>query len=343
MNAHRHIPMLVLTTLLAMPALAQTRPATPAAPPSRVVQGTTQLAGDAGVIGKTYTIGKGTNAINFTLTGAEFSVARVTVGDNVYVPKADEKLLILRYTVHNPQKVDKTYAWNTLKFTVVDAQDVNHADDNYVGRDGTSNVLDIALKPAQKVGAYAVITVPATGPVPKLIVSANDEQGVVRYDLRGKVKALAAPFADPADSTKVTALEAVPMKAGAYGPLGYFDVKLDSVAYAGSIKGQTFENGERALVATLSVRNGTAKTAGPRSWNWDAFQIKLRDADGEVTAYDDYLLKVSRDETADGTLKPGEEARFRVYFKLPAGVKGQSLQVAEGESRALVFDVSNAR
>ncbi|WP_019588565.1 hypothetical protein [Deinococcus apachensis] len=340
MNLPARTSIFALTALLAAPALAQTRPTTP---PTRVVQGTTQLAGDVGVIGKTYTIGKGTNAINFTLTGAEFSVSRVTVGNNVYAPKADEKLLILHYTVHNPQKVDKPYSWNSLTFTVVDAQDVNHVHDNYVGRDGTSNVLDITLKPAQKVGAYAVIAVPASGPVPKLIVSANDQQGVVRYDLRGKVKALAAPFADPADTTKVTALDAVPMKAGAYGPLGYFDVKLDSVAYANTVKGQPLGNGERALLASLSVRNGTAKTASPRGWNWDTFKISLRDAEGEATAYDDYLLKVSRDDNADGTLKPGEEARFRVYFKLPANVQGRSISVAEGESRALVFDVSHAR
>lgn len=339
MRSRTRTSTLALTALLALPAFAQT----PGATPSRAVQGTTQLAGDVGVIGKPFTIGKGANALNFTLTSAEFSVARVTIGDNVYTPKADEKLLVLRYTVHNPQKVDKTYAWNTLKFTVVDARNVNHVHDNYVGRDGTSNVLDIALKPAQKIGAYAVIAVPAAGPVPKLIVSADDQQGVVRYDLRGKVKTLAAPFADPADTTKVTALEAVPMNAGAYGPLGYFDVKLDSVALVDRINGEALENGERALVAVFSLRHGAAKTAGARSWNWDTFRIELRDADGEVTAYDDYLLKATRDEHADGTLKPGEEARFRVYFKLAQGVRGRSISVAEGESRTLVFDVSRAK
>ncbi|GGO30406.1 hypothetical protein [Deinococcus humi] len=345
MNIQKRISILALTALLAVPALAQTRTQPPPTPPTRVVQGTTQLAGDVGVIGKTFTLGKGSDAINFTLTGAEFSASRVTIGEDVYIPKADEKLLILRYTVHNPQKEDLRYFYRTLQFTVVDAKDVNHANENYVGRDGTTDRLDITLKPAQKVGAYAVIAVPAAGPVPKLIVNVEDDKQVLRYDLRGKVKALPAPFADPSDAAKVTALEAVPMKAGVYGPLGYFDLKLDSVAVSTSpINGRELENGERNLVAVFTARNGVAKTAEVRSIFSRTFSFKLRDTDGEVTEYDDSPLKVSRDESTSGSLKPGEEARFRVYFKLPANVKGQSISVVEEEeSRALIFDVSGAK
>ncbi len=344
MNIQKRTSILALTALLAVPALAQTRTQTPATPPTRVVQGTTQLAGDVGVIGKTFTLGKGSDAINFTLTGAEFSAARVTIGEDVYLPKANEKLLILRYTVHNPQKEDLRYFYRTLQFTVVDAKNVNHANENYVGRDGTTNRLDITLKPAQKVGAYAVIAVPATGPVPKLIVNVEDDKQVLRYDLRGKVKALAAPIADPSDALKVTALQAVPMKVGVYGPLGYFNLKLDSVALSTApINGRELEKGERNLVAVFTARNGAAKTAEARPIFSRTFLFTLRDVDGEVTEYDDGPLKVSRDESASSTLKPGEETRFRVYFRLPANVKGQSISVIEEESRALVFDVSGAR
>ena len=52
------------------------------------VQGTTQLAGGEGVLGKTYSLGKTTNALNFTLTSLEFSVSPVTMGTFVYAPKA---------------------------------------------------------------------------------------------------------------------------------------------------------------------------------------------------------------------------------------------------------------
>ncbi|PYE53166.1 DUF4352 domain-containing protein [Deinococcus yavapaiensis] len=342
MPIQRRTLTLALTALLTSPAFAQTTPATP---PARTVQGTTQLAGDVGEIGKTFTLGKGGKAVNFTLTGAEFSVSRVTIGENVYIPKAKEKLLILHYTVHNPQKEDLHYFARTLQFTVVDAKDINHENENNVGREGTTDRLETTLKPAQKVGAYVVIAVPAAGPVPKLLVNVRDDKQVVRYDLRGKVKGLPAPFADTSDATKVTALEATPMKTGVYGPLGYFDLKLDSVALmATSIQGRELEDGERTLVAVFTVRNGAASAASARSFFARTFSFKLRDADGDVTEYDDYPLKVSRAEATSGTLRPGEEARFRVYFKLPANVKGQSLSVVENDdSHALVFDVSQAK
>ena len=49
--------------------------------------------------------------------------------------------------------------------------------------------------------------VPAAGVVPKLIVEREQGAPVIRYDLRGKVKALPQPFADPSDTTGATARE----------------------------------------------------------------------------------------------------------------------------------------
>ncbi|GGL88049.1 hypothetical protein GCM10010840_27610 [Deinococcus aerolatus] len=331
---------LILSTMLSPTGAANPAPK-PATP---VVQGTTQLAGGQGTLGKTVTLGKGRAAINFTLNSAEFTLARVTVGTNVYVPKADEKLLILRYTLQNPQKESKDVSWNTLKFTAVDAQDTNHEHDNYVGRDGTSEQLDMTLKPAQKINVYAVMAVPAAGPIPKLIVSAGDEFPVQRYDLRGKVKGLAAALADPKDPSFATAREVQTVANSTYAPLGKFDMKLDAAALSpAAINGQTPPSGQRYLVATLGLRNGTAKTAEAAEWTFNTFKFQLRNADGEVQVYDDYLLKVARDETANGTLKPGEEARFRVYFLLPDNVAGSTLSVSEGESRTIAFSVSAAR
>jgi len=322
-------------------APATTTPAKPAAP---VVQGTTQLAGHDGVLGQTFTLGKDQNAINFTLKSAEYAVHRVTIGEHVYAPKANEKLLILRYTVHNPQKIDRPYGWNTIRFTAVDAKDVNHAPDNYVGRDGTTDLLDIQLKPAQKIDAFAVLAVPAAGPVPKLIVSVNDQSGVLRYDLRGKAKGLGAPFADPSDPTGASAREVVPMQLGAYAPLGLFDMKLEAVALTRDpIGGRTPDEGKRFLVATVSIRNGSGKSAQPAEWTFSTFKFLLRDADGEDQRFEDYLFKVTRDEHAEGQLRPSEEARFRIYFELPDGVAGKTLSVQEHGSRTLAFDVSSAK
>ena len=181
------------------------------------VAGTTQLAGGEGVIGKTYTLGK-TQPLNFTLKSAEYTVSRINMGPNIYAPKADEKLLVLRFTVQNPKQNEVSLSYSSFKLTVVDNKDVNHEFDSYIAREGTSDVLGINLKPAQKIEVYAVWPVPASGVTPKLIVARDQDSPVLRYDLRGKIKPLPAPFADPADSSGATALGEVPASTGTYYP-----------------------------------------------------------------------------------------------------------------------------
>lgn len=308
------------------------------------VQGTAQLAGGEGVLGKTYTLGQGDQGLNFTLKSVEYGVTRATVGGYVYTPAADEKMLILHYTVQNPQKADRNFSYSSFKFTAVDAKDINHKFDNYVAREGTTESLGVTLKPAQKIDVVASMTVPAAGPIPKLIVAPSGEGPVLRYDLRGKATALKAPFADPADTSGTTALPTVAAQGGTYYPLGLFDLKLDSVAYTkDKIGGKAPGAGKRFLVATFSLKNGTGPTASEKNWSYSTFKIELKDADGEKVKYGDYLYKATRDETASGGLKPGEEGRFRVFFELPENVQGASVNVAEGESRTYTFDVSGAK
>src|SRR3954470_2382991 len=67
--------------------------------PERGVRGATPLAGDIGRLGVTYTLPD--CPWNFTLKSAEFTVNRVIIGNNIYAPQADQKLLVLRYTVQN--------------------------------------------------------------------------------------------------------------------------------------------------------------------------------------------------------------------------------------------------
>lgn len=307
------------------------------------VQGTTQLAGGEGAIGKTYSLGKGDYALNFTLKSAEFSVSRVTVGTNVYAPKANEKLLVLRYTVQNPQKRDMNLSYSSFKITAVDAKDVNHVFGNYIAREGSNDSLNVSLKPAQKIDAYLAFDVPAEGVVPKLIVERGDGSPVVRYDLR-RAKGLPAPFADPADASGATALQEVPAQVGQFYPGSNFDLKLEAVAYSTeAFEKRPPEQGKRYLVATFTVKNATAKTANEAAYSYSQFTFELRDADGDKEKFGGYLIKASRDEHADGRLKPGEEARFRVYFTLPQDLAGKTLYVKEGDSRTYAFDVSNAK
>src|SRR5579871_6690364 len=76
--------------------------------PAHTVQGTAQLAGENGKIGVTYTLGK-SSPYNFTLLDARYSASRVVIGGDTAMPKADEKLLVVDFTVQNPQKVNRGF------------------------------------------------------------------------------------------------------------------------------------------------------------------------------------------------------------------------------------------
>lgn len=351
--------LLILPTsaLLVSPCQAQSGGKKPAAgkgkPPAKkptksggpIVLGTKQMPGDFGKLGTTYTIGK-TLPLNFTLKSADYSVAPVTIGQNTWVPKSDEKVLLLHYTVHNPLPDEQPYYWGEITFTAVDSQDKNHSYIQGVVREGEQKELNTRLKPAQKVDVAAAIIVPAEGVIPKLIVERQKGSPVIRYDLRDKVKPLPAPFADPADTTGATARKEVAAQAGTFYPTGAFDTRLDEVAYVpGPLKGHEAGAGKRFLSAVFTIKN---RTIADKSYIWSDFMPDLRDADGEKVAYNQEMLKATRDEAARGTLAPGEEARVRFFFPLPADVMGKTLRIAEGKlinasyARVYAFDVAAA-
>ncbi|MBC8142147.1 MAG: DUF4352 domain-containing protein [Armatimonadetes bacterium] len=340
--------------LYATPCAAQTKkpvkpiPAKkPAAKKSEtIVLGTTQLPGDFGVLGKTYTMGK-SYPINFTLRSAEYSVVPFTSGNNTYVPKADEKLLVLHFTVQNPNPKDLSYDWSGLKFTVVDAKDVNHTAIQTVVREGLRQPLAESLKPAQKIDVVVPILVPAAGVVPKLIVERESGMPVIRYDLRGKVASLAAPFADAADAAGASALKEVPVAAGVSVPLGVFAARLDSVADVSEpILTREPGKGNRFVTVTFTIKN-TSEIV--QRYYWGYFHADLIDADGEKVPYTQAIVKATRDESHEGNLNPGEETRFRVFFALPANVAAKSIRLTEGKiidlraARIFLFDLTTAK
>ncbi|MPY66411.1 hypothetical protein F8S09_06835 [Deinococcus sp. SDU3-2] len=306
--------------------------------PTRAVQGTTQLDGVAAKFGETFTLGK-QSPLNFTLLKAEYSVGRVVIGNTVYFPKAAEKLLILHYTVHNPQKAEVRYYWPEVRFTAVDAQDRNSPSVQAVARDGTGESLEVRLKPAQKINVMTVIRVPAAGVVPKLMV--QREAALLRYDLRGQVTPLARGIADPADTSGATPLTQVPTAPNTFSPLERFDVRLDEVKFTGeALGGKAPPTGQRYLSAVFTIRN---MEPGGGRYLWSDFKPVLKDADGERMEYNQTMLKASRDEKAGGTLTAGEEARVRFFFALPANVNAQSLMLTDGSGRAYVYDLSGVR
>jgi hypothetical protein len=299
--------------------------------------GTQQLKGGFGEFGNTYTIGKD-DPWNICLKSAEYSVNTIAVGDRIIFPKADEKLLVLHYTVHNPQKSEALMRFDTLRFTAVDAKDKNWEFSGDIGNEATKDNVDQAMKPAQKMDVFAVLAVPANGEIPKLIVQGSNDL-VIRYDLRGKVKGLAAPFADPGDSTGATARAVVPAEYGLYYPLGEFAIKVEGTSFAEGAIGE-FEPGEneRLMVVSMAAKN---LDKSPQLLRFDTIATVLRDADGAVISSTQDLYRASSDKSLDVNAEPGQEIKFRLLLRIEQGLEPKTMLFSNssGEGRQFEYQV----
>lgn len=308
------------------------------APGGGGASGTPQLPGENGQLGAIYTMCKG-SPLYFSLKSAEYTVEQVRIGDTTYMPKADEKLLVLHFTVQNPQKTEQLVRFDSLKFTAVDALNVNH---EFCGDWGDAELhgsLNITLKPAQKIAAYTVIAVPAKGIVPKLMVQPpiDNDGGVLRYDLHDKVASLKEPIADPADATGATALATVTGKLNTAYPYYYFTASVEKFEYVtDKILDETLEDGERFLVVTLLTKNATA---ADQLLRYDTFTTKLTSTDGEELEFGGDLLLATANRKFDQDIKPGTETRVRMFFKVPKDVTPKTLALKEEESRTYEFEV----
>lgn len=312
----------------------------PVAKTQHYVQGTTQLKGEYAELGNVYTLGKEC-PFNIKLINAEYTLDAVRIGDNTYIPGKDEKLMVLHMTYHNPQHSEYFVRWDTLEFTAVDAHDQNHEGLKDLGMEKDKSTCSMNFKPAQKVNVYGVMVVPAAGEIPKLIVKSSDNL-VLRYNLKGKVKPLAAPFADPADKTGATALEDIPAQMNTYYPLGALNVKLENVAYNDSAQmGEIeLEENEKFLVAQIQVKNVSASEQFLR---WDTFDPVITDTDGAEVANCADMLYKSKDTSFSTNLKPAQELTVRCIFKVPNDTDVKTLSMYLDAGHTFLFDISNVK
>lgn len=317
------------------------KPAAKPKPPSkRVVLGTKQLSGDKAELGQVYTLGK-QYPMNITLNSVEYTTDRVRVGQGVKIPGADEKFMVLHYTLHNPRKSEAHVRFDTFGFTAVDSTDTNRESTQAVGIESNQQDLDLELKPGQKINAYTFIPVPAKGTIPKLIIKCGEDL-VLRYDLRGKVKPLRGPTGDPADKDGATALGEVPAELGKTYQVGAFDITLDSAAYSSTpLKNQELEDGARNLLVSASIRNGQPYEVLLR---FDTIQIKYTDQDGADISYSQECLAGSRDVSFESQLAPGKEVKVRFPVKVAKDQNVAKMTISNGDSpRLFVYDLSGVK
>lgn len=340
-NGKQYIDLNALTTALSGFATfdAATGKLVFTAPSSGInAPGTAQMAGENGELGTVYAIRKG-NPLYFCLKSAEFTTKQVLIGNELFVPTFNEKLLLLRFTVQNPNKVATHVRWDSLRFTAVDAMNVNHAEAYSWGDVENQQPVNIDLKPAQKIEAYRVLRVPAKGLVPKLIIEsgvANDGP-VLRYDLREKVAPLIAPFADPTDPTGATALSIVPAELGTAYPYRYFAVaveKIESVTTA--LQAGPPEAGGRYLLVTVAITNATT---GPRTLRSDTLMLSLTSTDNEPLRFRVMLLATANRLFEAQAVPAGQTVKARLCFFVPKDVTPQTLTLKEADSRTYTYAV----
>ncbi|MHB8997097.1 MAG: DUF4352 domain-containing protein [Armatimonadota bacterium] len=297
--------------------------------------GTAQLAGDNGVLGQVYTIRK-REPLYFSLKSAEYTLDQVRLGDQTVTPTADEKLLVLHFTVQNPLKTEQYVRWDSLRFTAVDAHNVNHEAEYHWGDPANEAAISQDLKPAQTLPCYTVIKVPAKGEIPKLMVlpDADDDGPVLRYDLLAKVKALPAPMADPADETGATTIDPIPAQFGTACPIGEFDVTVEKIASTTEQLGEATppEGGKFVLVTALLKNESTQE----QYLSWDIVAPVLATADGEELSYTTMLGATSNREIGQ-ELNPGKELRVRLVFEVPEGAVPATLSLKQEESHTFQF------
>jgi len=299
--------------------------------------GTAELAGENGVFGKVYSIRK-ESPLYFCLKRAEYTTAQVVLNDRLYTPNADEKLLVLHFSVQNPQKSGLFIRGDmALGMTVVDAMNVNHNPVTGWADEENRKAVSLTLKPAQKLDVYAVFAVPAKGPVPKLMVLPGDNNGpILRYDLHDKVTALPAPFADAADPTGATALTTVPAKMNVVYPFETWSASVDGfTTTTDAILEHKLDPGDKYMLVNMTVKNMNTFDIPLR---YDTFAASLTSTRWRKLAYHSLLFASSYREVGQ-KVPSGEVLHVRLYFTVPKGVTAKTLTLKQGDSRSYVIDV----
>jgi hypothetical protein len=315
---------------------------TPVPTNTPTVQGTTQQNGGEGVLGQTYTLCKGTDsAINYSITKLEYSVGNYLYdgGDKDDLLGSDKKALIISATVQNPTNTEQYVSGGKIRFSGVDSKNQNVEGDGYWYEQGTMRGISINLRPAQKVNIYTRVVMDRDVSLPKLIVD-DCNNAVWRYDLRGKVTPIPAPFADPSVADGSSALLFFPAQYGVYYP-GRTNFKLDRVEYSTApwFDGSTAPEGGRWMILYFTVKNTTKAPIGI----YGVGGLSFLDQDGISSRISDWAYFANRDSAFSLELQPNQELALRALIEVEKGIQPKKLRFAWHYSRTAEIDISNLR
>lgn len=294
--------------------------------------------------GSAYTLGKKTdNAVNVTITSAEYVVTRVRADVTHIYPPVDQKFLVVHFTAHNPLPRDVPIE-RLIKFTAVPPiGDNREAVDSWF--EAPPNVrATVHLKPAQKVSLYTVIPVPAAGPIDKLILENTSSSGslVARYPLAGMVKKIAPPYADPADPNGFTPLKKMSVKMGEIVQVEDFDVtvtKVEQVEATGDpLETPNVDMCYVLVTLQLSYRGEVDGSVTGLGGGW--LENELFDADGGTwTQYNNGVLRPSAVDFFTPKCDFGQTVSIRRVYVVKRGIKLGYLKLGTYNSREVRWDL----
>lgn len=309
----------------------------PAAKPSTAIKPAKPMPGQWAVLGKPYYLGTGGYTIVFTLKSVEFSGSRLYFGHTVVSPNKNEKLLVIHYSLQNPQKSEYSVNWATCRFTAVDSSDNNRESNVDVGQENNKENLGVNLKPAQKVDCYTYIKLPNDTQAPKLIVTPPEDNAMVlRYDLHGKVKAIEPMFADPKDETGATALSEVPAEKGKFYPGYNFDFTFNGITFlSGPYAEREPDEGYGWAILEATIKNQSKER---QSINWATLTPTLKGKSGTINMSLFSSLEGTENFMTD--LDPGESVGVQYCFQVKNNAELRSFGLEEGEdARRFVWDL----
>jgi hypothetical protein len=300
----------------------------------------------AAKFGQPYSLDGDGWSLNLTLDRVELNSGRYLMGGNSELPDADEKLVIVHYTLQNPNPSDVPVDGQTVSFAAFDSDKNGHSDLPEAQYEGTDNLVADVLKGKDSANFVKVIHVPAYGAVVALTVTPTPA-GVdtLRFDLAGHVSKLPAPYAYPKDATGMTAAEPIPARIGVAYPLGDCDITLVKAEYTHeallSYNG-VFppEDGDHYALFTFDI---TCQHSTGMNFNTQNLNPTLTTTDGDsIDPAGAPLLKADDDGAPfDTNLSYGVTARFRIYFPVAKSDSLASLTIQATEtSHRFSYDLS---
>lgn len=320
---------------------------------SPAVQGTQQLKGGDGQLGKTYTLNLGTpQALNFTLNKVNYLAGRFigdpgTPDERDYLQDSGKKLVVLHFSVQNPQKVKYRLRFDSVNITGVDSnnKEVTRARGSSIYDEISHKTINVDLQPAQKMNVIMLLSLDSRASLPKLMVEANKAtKAVWRYNLAGKITPVGDPFRDPSVPDGSASLDqGIPLNLNYSVPAREVDFKVTSLSYSpNDTLDLKVPAGGKILLINLSFRNPHFRPF--RLGNaFPPVRVKVFDQDDIAGGQNGKLYFASRDQQLEGELNTGKEIGVRLAVALPGGLTPKRLEFTDALKRTYNIDMSEVK